>query len=509
MSPNLDIGALYPLLPVAVAVVVLPLAEVFLARTPRILYVRVTKAWVGSFLSLGAAFALVVSLGFTAQGFGLEARVFNLDNPMILMDSFAHFLNATVLLAALMTVLVSNRFLREMRINHGEYYALLLASVCGMLMLTASTDLLMLFLALELMSIPLYVLAGFHRRSLRSNEAALKYFIIGSFASGILLYGSALLYGVTGSIGFDEIAARFDPESPMALLAAGLVLVGLAFKISAVPFHQWAPDVYEGSPTTVSGFMATAVKVAAFGVLLRVLATALPASSQLFHPVLWVLAALSMTVGNVMAIVQPNVKRMLAYSSIAHAGYALVGIVAGTQAGHSALLFYLLVYTFMTIAAFTVVSLLARDGHERDRIADLEGLGTTRPLVAAVMAIAMFSLAGIPGTAGFMGKFYLFRAAIERGITLSDTSLIVLAILGVLNSALSLVYYLRVPMAMYMREPSGEDPPHAAGSFEGLVLVGCAAAMIAIGLWPEHLDLIVGRVDLLRWATVASASLLP
>jgi NADH-quinone oxidoreductase subunit N len=509
MTPNLDLSALAPLLPVAIAVVILPVAEVVLSRTRRVLYVRVTEEWVGSVLSLGAAVALVVALLFTAQGFGLGSRVFNLDNPMILMDRLAHFLNAAVLLSALMTVLVSNRFLRNMEINHGEYYALLLASVSGMLMLTASTDLMMLFLAVELMSIPLYVLAGFRRKSLRSNEAALKYFLIGAFASGILLYGSALLYGVTGSISFDEIAARFDPESPIAVLAAGLLLVGLAFKISAVPFHQWAPDVYEGAPTTVTGFMATAVKVAAFGALVRVLATALPASSELLYPVLWVLAAGTMTVGNIMAIVQSNAKRMLAYSSIAHAGYVLVGVAVGTQAGYSAVLFYLLVYTFMTIAAFTVVAILARAGQERDRIADLDGLGTTRPLLAAVMAIAMFSLAGIPGTAGFMGKFYLFRAVIERGIAIADTSLVVLAILGVLNSALSLVYYLRIPVTMYMREPAGGEAPDSPGAFEGLVLLGCAAATLALGLWPENLDLILGRVDLLRWATVASASLLP
>ena len=509
MTPRLDLGALAPLLPVVIAVVVLPVAEVVLSRMRRVLYVRVTETWIGGALSLGAATALIVSLLLTAQGFGAGPRVFNLDNPMILTDRLAHFLNATVLLAALLTVLVSSRFLRDMEINHGEYYALLLASVSGMLVLTASTDLMMLFLALELMSIPLYVLAGFNRRSLRSNEAALKYFIIGSFSSGVLLYGSALLYGVTGSIAFDEIGARFDPESPVALLAAGLLLIGLAFKVAAVPFHQWAPDVYEGAPTTVTAFMATAVKVAAFGALLRVLVVALPASSELLYPAFWVLAALTMTVGNVMAIVQSNTKRMLAYSSIAHGGYALVGLTVGTQSGYSAVLFYLFVYTFMTIGAFTVVAVLARGGREFDRITDLGGLGTSRPLLAAVMAIAMFSLAGIPGTAGFMGKFYLFRAAVERGIAISDTSLIALAILGVLNSALSLVYYLRLPMVMYMREPAAGDAPDSPGSFEGLVLVACAAAVLALGLWPENLDLILGTVDLLRWAKVASASLLP
>jgi NADH-quinone oxidoreductase subunit N len=350
----------------------------------------------------------------------------------------------------------------------------------------------MLFLALELTSIPLYVLAGFRRSSLRSNEAALKYFLIGSFASGILLYGAALLYGVTGSISLAEVAVRFDPENPVAVLGAGLLLVGLAFKIAAVPFHQWAPDVYEGAPTTVTAFMATAVKVAGFGVLLRVLVTALYPTSELLYGALWVLAVLTMTVGNIMAIVQSNAKRMLAYSSVAHAGYALVGVTVATQSGYSAVLFYLLAYTFMTVAAFTVIAALAHGGQERERISDLAGLGVRRPFVAAVMAIAMFSLAGIPGTAGFMGKFYVFRAAVEQG-----------------NSALSLVYYLRIPMVMYMQEPSGGETHDTPGSFEALVLVACAMAILAFGIWPENLDLILGRVDLLRWATVASASLLP
>jgi NADH-quinone oxidoreductase subunit N len=287
------------------------------------------------------------------------------------------------------------------------------------------------------------------------------------------------------------------------------LLVGLAFKIAAVPFHQWAPDVYEGAPTTVTAFMATAVKVAGFGVLLRVLVTGLYPTSELLYGALWVMAVLTMTVGNIMAIVQSNAKRMLAYSSVAHAGYALVGVTVATQVGYSAVLFYLLVYTFTTIAAFTVIAVLAQGGRERERINDLAGLGVRRPFIAAVMAIAMFSLAGIPGTAGFMGKFYVFRAAVERGTSLGDPSLIWLAILGVLNSALSLVYYLRIPMVMYMQEPSGAETHDTPGSFEALVLVACAMAILAFGIWPENLDLILGRVDLLRWATVASASLLP
>jgi NADH-quinone oxidoreductase subunit N len=509
MMPRINLGALASILPVAIAVVILPILEVLLSRRRRFLSRPVTGSWIAFVLSIGTVIALVVSLLMTCQGFFGPPLVFNLDHPMIVMDQLSRFLNATILLGALLTVLVSARFLTDLDINHGEYFALLLASVIGMLFLTASTNLMMLFLSLELMSIPLYVLAGFRRHSLRSNEAALKYFLIGSFASGILLYGSALLYGVTGSLMFDELAARLDPENPVAIVGVGLVFVGLAFKVAAVPFHQWAPDVYEGAPTTVTGFMATAVKVAAFGVLLRVLATVLHPTAGLLYGAMWVLAVLTMTVGNVMAIVQSNIKRMLAYSSIAHAGYALVGVTLATQAGYSAVLFYLLVYTLMTIAAFTVVSVLAKGGEERERIDDLAGLGSRRALLAVVMAIAMFSLAGIPGTAGFMAKFYVFRAAVEQGTTLGEPSLLWLAIVGVLNSALSLVYYLRVPLVMYMQEPREGEAPDIPGAFEGLVLVACAAAVLALGIWPENLDLILGRVDLLRWASVASTSILP
>jgi NADH-quinone oxidoreductase subunit N len=353
------------------------------------------------------------------------------------------------------------------------------------------------------------VLAGFRRRSLRSNESALKYFLIGSFASAILLYGCSLLYGATGTLAFAGIAQRFDPENAVAVLGAGLLLIGLAFKIASVPFHQWAPDVYEGAPTTVTAFMATTVKVAAFGALLRVVAIALAPGAELLFGALFALALLTMTVGNVMAIIQQNTKRMLAYSSIAHAGYLLVGVATGTAAAYSAVLFYLLVYTFMTFAAFAVVAILARDGEEWDRIEDLAGLAQKRPLLAAVMALSMLSLAGIPLTAGFVGKFYVFRAAVERALSTGDSLLLWLAIAAVANSAISLVYYLRVPVVMYMREPAADAEPDREVGSERLVLAGCAAAILLLGIWPENLDLVVARVNLLGWATTASAALLP
>jgi NADH-quinone oxidoreductase subunit N len=508
---RLDIGAIGPMLAVGTGALLLPLAEVFLERKKSFLYNPLTRERRGIYLGVASLACLVIAGILSAHGFqallpsewGMSAspRSFNQTNPMIVMDGVTHFLNLVILFGAAMTVLVSVKYLADVRINYGEYYALLMASVLGMMFLTAATDLLMLFLALELMSIPVYVLAGFKRASLRSNESALKYFLIGSFASGIMLYGMALLYGATGHIELAEIGERFDPSNPLTLLGSALILVGLAFKISSVPFHQWAPDVYEGAPTTVTGFMATTVKVAAFGALIRVISVALAPGSDLMYGALWLLSVLTMTVGNVMAIIQPNIKRMLAYSSIAHAGYILVGIIVGTQDGYASVLFYLLVYTFMTIGAFTVVAVLAKAGEDRERIEDLAGLSVTRPFLAVVMSVCMFSLAGIPGFAGFMGKFQLFRAAIERGTEIGDTSLYWLAILGVLNSAISLAYYLRVPLVMYMKDPDPREQPDAPGFFERVVLLTCVAATILLGIVPQDVFVILGDLNLLDGAS--------
>jgi len=518
--PVLDFGPIVPLLIVAAGALALPMAEVFLARMVRTrgtwLRRPMTRELAGTMMAFLAAGTLGLALLFTLGSIGEPTGVFNASRPTVVIDGLARFLNAVILMGSLMTVLVSVNYLAELRMARGEYYGLLLAAVLGMLLLTSVNDLLMLFLALELMSIPIYALAGFERTSLRANESALKYFIIGSFAAAILLYGCALLYGATGTIqiypipgtaALDTIADKFDPENPMALAGAALVLIGLAFKIASVPFHQWAPDVYEGAPTTVSGFMATTVKVAGFGALLRVLAHALPGSSPDVYWVLWWMAVLSMTVGNVMAIVQENVKRLLAYSSIAHAGYLLVGVAVGTQQGYAAVLFYLLVYTFMTLGAFAVLAILARNGDERSRVEDLAGLHSSRPFFAAVMAICMFSLAGIPLFGGFIGKFQLFSAAIahDRG----DASLLWLAILGVHNSAVSLAYYQRIPLVMYMREPAAEAPAERGSGFFGfLVLATCATVIILLGTVPEG-PLFFWQVDALSFARTAAGALIP
>ncbi len=510
-APELHFGTISPLLTVALGAVLLPIIEAYLSRRKSFLSRPVTRVWIGFMLSFISTIFLAIALMLTLGKLSVpQAEVaFNAAHPMIAMDGTAHFLIATILLSAIMTILVSGRYLADVGANYGEYYALVLASVLGMMLLAASTNMIMLFVSLELMSIPIYALAGFRRLSVRSNESAMKYFIIGSFASGLMLYGMALLYGATGSVGLAEIGTKFDPESVLHLLGAGLLLIGLTFKIAAVPFHQWAPDVYEGAPTTVSGFMATAVKVAAFGALFRVLSLALQPGIESLYGALWVIAALSMTVGNVMAMIQRNVKRMLAYSSIAHAGYLLIGLIVPGSGGYSAIMFYLLVYTFMTIGAFTVISVLAKDHEDKDQIDDLAGLSVLRPFLAFVMAVCMFSLAGIPPFAGFMAKFQLFKAAIQASTELGDSSLLWLAIIGVLNSAVSLYYYLRIPVVMYMRDPEREADPDSMAGFERLVLFVCAAAVFVLGIFPHDVFVIFWDVDVIAVVSEAARSMLP
>jgi NADH-quinone oxidoreductase subunit N len=358
------------------------------------------------------------------------------------------------------------------------------------------------------MSIPIYALVALRRDSLNAGEAALKYFLIGSFASALLLYGCALLYGASGSLKLREIGARFDPSQALPLLGAGLVLIGLAFKIATVPFHQWVPDTYQGAPSPVTGFMATAVKVTAFGALARVLVLALSPVADTLYPVLWFLAAASMTVGNLMALLQNNVKRLLAYSSIAHAGYIMVGILVGGSAGMAAVLFYLLAYVFMTLGAFAVVGVLARDGDERDRIDDLAGLIHSQPLAAITLSLCAFSLLGLPGTAGFIGKLRLFGSAVERGLATGDTSLVVLVVIAVINTAVSAVYYLRLPAVMFMApRAQGSAEPSAPGSLERIVLWICAAAILALGILPHDLFWRLGDLDVLRLSDLAAAAL--
>ncbi len=487
--PEVNLSPLAPLGFVAIGAMVVLLGEVFLSRA------GVAAGRIGDLLASTSMLFLALALYTAFAGFATGgAEVFNPSRPLFQLDSFSGFLMIVVLFASLLSCALAIFYLQEMQINHGEFYALLLLSTCGMLLMVAALDLLTIFLGLELMSIPIYVLAGFDRRKPRSNESAMKYFLIGSFASAIMLYGMALLYGSTGSTSLAVLRESFDPESALALIGLAFLMVGFAFKISSVPFHQWTPDVYEGSPAVVTAFMSVTVKAAAFGGLLRVLLLGLGPLEPALVNILWVLAALTMIVGNVMAVIQDNLKRLLAYSSIAHAGYMLIGVVVGTAEGYSAIVFYLVGYVFMNLGAFGVLVALAHRGQDCEKPEALAGLAKTRPALAGLMTLFVISLAGIPGTVGFYAKFNLFTAAVRGGQ-------IPLTILAVLMSVVSVYYYLRIPVLMYMREPGEEAPRQVLGTGEGAVIGVCAVAVVALGLFPNQLWLpILGEMPLLDWA---------
>jgi len=366
-------------------------------------------------------------------------------NGTYALDGYAVFFDMLFLFAGIIVVLMSMTYLEGTGIPAGDYYGLVSFAIAGMIVMASATDLIVLFLGLEVMSISVYVLAGAWRTQRRSNEAAMKYFLLGAFATGFLLYGIALIYGATGSFRLDQIAAAIpgNPAPKMLIAGVAMLIVAFGFKVAAVPFHMWTPDVYEGAPTTVTALMAVAVKAAGFAAFVRVFLHGLAGLHADWSMLLWVVAALTMTVGNVLALAQQNVKRMLAYSSIAHAGYILVALVAGDTTAGAAALFYLLVYSFMTLGALGVVAALGEAGEPNETLDDYAGLGFRRPLLGVTMTIFMLSLTGIPPLAGFAGKLYIFTAAIRDGYY-------VLAVIGVLNSAISAGYYIRVLIAMYL-----------------------------------------------------------
>jgi len=401
---------------------------------------------------------------------------------MLVVDNFSVFFHFILLTAAGLSVLMSVDYLREKGMESGEYYALILLSVLGMILMSSGLNLVILFLGLEILSLSLYILSGFNRNDARSIESSLKYFLLGAFATGFLLYGMALIYGSVGSLGLEEIAASLRNSNPspgtMFFMGIGLLIVGFGFKVASVPFHIWVPDVYEGAPTPVTAFMSIGAKASGFAALMRVFFFALQGVSVDWVWVFWVLSAVTMTLGNVAAISQTNIKRMLAYSAVAHTGYVLIGMVAENSLGLQGMLFYFLAYAFMNLGAFTVVILLERSGEEALLIENYSGLGSKKPFYAVAMAVFMFSLAGIPPTAGFMGKFYLFSSAVRAGY-------IWLAVLGVLNSLISVYYYLRIVVMMYMKEP-GESAWHFSFS-AGLMLVLLIAffATLYLGIFPS------------------------
>jgi NADH-quinone oxidoreductase subunit N len=415
------------------------------------------------------------------------------------MDGFTLFTNLVFLAVGVLVLLLSPDYLHRENINLSEYYVLVLAGICGMMLMGTSSSLMTIFLSLELFSICLYVLASFARTRPRSLEAGLKYFLLSAFASAFLLYGMAFVYGETGSTRLSVISAflstHADTTDAVLLIGMGLMIVGLAFKMAAVPFHVWTPDVYEGSPGPVTAFMSVGTKLAAFAAFVRLFGAALPALTSRWAAVVWCLAVATMVIGNVAAVIQTNVKRMLGYSSIAHAGYLLVAIASFNAAGINrgdalpSLLFYFAIYTFMNIGAFAVVMAVAQRGERHEELADFSGLAARSPWLAAAMAVFMFSLAGFPPTAGFLAKLFVFRAAVGAGHA-------ELAVIGVLCSLVSVFYYLRVIYYMYMRDHAAEAPrPFTPPAWVATLVISVAGSVL-LGIFAGPLLQLAQRAPL-------------
>jgi NADH-quinone oxidoreductase subunit N len=400
---------------------------------------------------------------------------------LLAVDRFALFFKIIFLVAAGITVLMSSRYLEVEGASPGEYYFLILCATLGMMIMAGGIDLITIFIGLETMAVSFYILAGFIKPNQRSNEAAVKYFLLGAFSLGILLYGMSLMYGLSGTTNLRVMAPAFagQEHDPRLVLAVILVVAGVGFKIAAVPFHMWAPDVYEGAPTPVTAFLSVGSKAASFAMLLRIFVEGFPLMGEDWRLLFYVLSIVTMTVGNVAAVTQSNIKRMLAYSSIAHAGYVLIGIVAGTARGVTATLVYLFIYSFMQLGAFTVVVLLRRQDVVGDELKDFSGLYLRNPAAAFAMLLFMLSLGGIPPTAGFMGKFWLFSAAI-------DAHYYGLALIGVLNSAISLYYYVRVVVFMYLKKETLGSQPKTTPALT-LALAVAVAGTLVLGVYPRLL----------------------
>jgi len=460
-------AAIVPLLCVTLAALAAMVAESF--RGPN------ERMPIGLLGLIGLGFALLscyLLWGRNAVSFGtLQA------------DNFGLFISITLVVVGLLTIALSGPILERERIPAGEYYCLTLFAIAGMMIMAIATDLLTIFLALEILSLAVYVLTGMRRDRAESTEGAFKYFLLGAFSSSFFLYGVALVYTMTGSIRLDRIgtymAANGLNANPMMLVALGLLLVGFAFKISAVPFHMWTPDAYEGAPTIVTGFMSTGVKAAAFAAFARVFLSALEPLRADWTPVLWVLAILTMVLGTVVGVAQSNLKRMLAYSSIAHGGYLLIGLIAANEVGKAAILFYLLVYAVTNLGAFGIIALLSTPARPHEELRDYSGLWHSRPALAALMTVFLLSLGGIPPMAGFVGKWYIFSAAVRAGYY--D-----LAIVGVLTSVVSVFFYIRVVVMMYIAEPQQGVERPAVGPLALSALAVSTAAIFYLGILPTR-----------------------
>ena len=461
------LGMIEPLLIVTCVGIALLLIDLVLPHGKKHL-----SAWIAMGGVVWALVRTVAQWGLFQQGY----------SGMVVLDSLSTFFNVLFLATTGIVILLSHPFLKKDDVEHSEYYALLLFATAGMMILASGLDLITLFLGIEVLSISLYILAGYRRDSDASNEAALKYFLLGAFASSILLYGIALVFGATGTTNLIRIGDALTGASgplPEGLLFAGIamILVGLAFKVAAAPFHMWTPDVYEGAPTPVTAFLSAGPKAAAFAALIRTFFIAFGPMHAEWDVILSVIAVLTMTIGNVAAIAQTNVKRMLAYSSIAHSGYVLIGVITGGVIGGTGAVFYLASYVAMNLGAFAVIILLEHKGERGEELRDYAGLGFRYPLIGALLSLSMLSLSGIPPTVGFIGKLYLFGGAVQSGHVL-------LAVFGVLNSAVSVFYYLRLMVLMYMREPQETMPPIRIPLAFALVLFVTSAATLWPGLFP-------------------------
>jgi NADH-quinone oxidoreductase subunit N len=433
---------------------------------------------------VGAAAASILLWNRNATSFGV-----------VTADNFSIFVNLVIIAVGIMTVVFSSQTVERDHMPSGEYYATLLFAIVGMMLMAQATDLLLIFLALETMSIALYVLTGIRREVAQSTEAAFKYFLLGAFASSFFLYGVAFLYGVTGSTSLDRvgtmIAAQSMSGNPMILLGVGLLLVGFAFKVAAVPFHMWSPDVYEGAPAVVTGFMSTGVKAAAIAAFARVFLSALEPMITDWAPVLWAIAAATMVVGTVVGVAQTSLKRMLAYSSIAHGGYMLLGILAGNDVGKAAILYYLAAYALTNLGAFGIIALLGSRDRANDDLRDYAGLWHSHPVLAALMTMFLLSLGGFPPTAGFIAKWYVFSAAVGAGYY-------GLATIGVLSSVVSVFFYLRIVVMMYMSERDARPVP---APVTGLAMAGLVVSLVGV----LYLGVLPARV--IDWAQASVATI--
>ncbi|HEY6871748.1 MAG TPA: NADH-quinone oxidoreductase subunit N [Geobacteraceae bacterium] len=471
--PAINFAAIMPETILSIVAMALLLINVFVPSEQ--------KAYLG-YLSLAGIIATFFPI---VSGWNAPVELQSGFNGAVLQDNFALFFKVIFLVSAALSILIADQYMQREGCNRGELYPLILLATAGMMLMASGTDLMTIFLGLEVLSVSLYVLAGFNRDNLKSNEAGLKYFLLGAFSTGFLLYGMALTYGATGTTKIARIAEYVSTKpivttNQMFLVGMLLMAVGFSFKIAAAPFHMWTPDVYEGAPTPMTAFMSVGPKAAGFAAFLRVFVIAFPAYRHEWSSLLWVLAVLTMTAGNITALYQQNIKRMLAYSSIAHAGYVLVGFTAGNAVGTAGVMFYMLSYAFMNIGAFAIIVMVGKKGEANNNVADYAGFGFKHPALGMAMSIFLFSLAGIPPAAGFIGKFYLFSGAIQAGY-------IWLAIIGVLNSAVSVYYYLRVMVYMYMKDPVEEfDWLKVTPALALCVLVAVAGVLIP-GVVPGYI----------------------